>query len=177
MKTMKKILALLVVLVGFSIHSFSQITASADAYATIVTPISLTWEVDLNFGNLAVTNVSGNVALTPSATPVRTVGGLGGVTLPVQTGTVTAARFSVGGTPDYTYAITLPTDCTIKNNLGVGPETMLVHDFTSAPTPSGHLDMSGLQILYVGATVEVAAFQAAGTYKSDVPFDVMVNYN
>ena len=174
---MKKVIAILIVFVGFSTYSFGQITASSDAYATIVTPINLQWEVDLNFGNLAVTTVPGDVELVPSGNipPTRNV--TGGVTLPNVIGTVTAAKFSVTGTPMYTYAITLPASCIIKNNNGAGPAQMTVDVFTSLPTPTGQLNSSGLQTLYVGATVHVLSSQAAGIYKSPTPFNVTVNYN
>lgn len=175
---MKKLLAIFIVLVGISTYSFGQVTTSANALATIVTPISLTWEADLNFGNLAVSSVAGVVTLVPSANIPPSRSQVGGVQFPNVIGTVTAGKFSVNGTPNYTYAITLPsTDCVIKDNNGAGPDQMIVNTFTSLPTPTGTLDGSGFQTLYIGANVTVPQSQTAGLYKSPVPFNVTVNYN
>jgi len=174
MKNMKKIFALVILLLGISAAASAQYTANATATATIVTPIGIVKVDDMNFGNVAVTSVAGTVILAPNST--RTI--TGGVTLPVVTGTVTAASFTVTGTPGYTYSITLPsTDLIITNTTGGGGETMIVNAFTSDPTPTGTLGVGGDQVLDVGATLNVEALQAAGVYVSAIPFDVTVNYN
>lgn len=148
----------------------AQETASATATATIVTPISITKDVDMNFGNVAVrSSAPGTVVLTPGGTRSAT----GGVTLPTTAGTVTAASFTVSGTSGYTYTITLPsTPLTITS----GSNTMTVTTFTSSPTPTGTLT-GGSETLTVGATLNVSAGQPAGTYVSGTPFNVTVNYN
>lgn len=150
--------------------SQAQETATATATATIVTPISITKDVDMNFGNVAVqSTTAGTVVLTPAGIRSAT----GGVTLPTTGGTVAAASFTVNGTSGYTYAITLPsTPLTITS----GGNTMTVSTFTSDPTPTGTLT-GGTEVLNVGATLNVGAAQAAGTYVSGTPFDVTVNYN
>ena len=168
---MKKLLALAVVILGFTAVSFGQsgVTKSADASATIIGPLTLTKVTDMNFGNVAVTATAGTVVLVPAGTRTPT----GGVSLPVVAGTVTAATFTVGGEGSSTYAITLPTtDLTISSS----GNTMTVNAFTSNPSGTGALT-SGSQTLQVGATLNVAGGQATGTYKSLVPFDVTVNYN
>ncbi|QHS58121.1 DUF4402 domain-containing protein [Chitinophaga agri] len=148
----------------------AQETASATVTATIVTPISITKDVDMNFGNVAVqSTTAGTVVLTPAGTRTRT----GGVTLPTTAGTVTAASFTVAGTTGYTYTITLPTTpLTITS----GANTMTVTAFTSDPSGTGTLT-GGSQVLNVGATLNVSAGQPAGVYVSGTPFDVTVNYN
>jgi hypothetical protein len=125
----------------------------------------------MNFGNVAVQSTTlGTVVLPPSATPTRTV--TGGVTLPATAGTVTAAAFTVTGEDAYTYSISLPGSVTITS----GSNSMTVNAFTSSPSPTGLLT-GGEQTLYVGATLNVAAAQASGTYVSSTPFNVTVNYN
>jgi len=149
----------------------AQETATATATATIVTPIAITKTTDMNFGNVAVqSTTAGTVVLPPSATPTRTV--TGGVTLPATAGTVTAAAFTVTGEDGYTYSISLPSSVAITS----GANSMTVGSFTSSPSGTGTLT-SGTQTLYVGATLSVAAAQAAGTYVSSTPFNVTVNYN
>jgi hypothetical protein len=168
-KGTKLILAALVMMVSAS-GAYAQATASATATATIVTPISITKNVDMNFGNVAVQASSGGtVVLTPAS--ARSV--TGGVTLPGVTGTVAAASFTVNGQGAYTYAITLPSSALTITS---GANTMTVNTFTSTPSATGALT-AGTQTLTVGATLNVAAGQASGVYVSGTPFDVTVNYN
>ncbi|PWV56614.1 DUF4402 domain-containing protein [Chitinophaga sp. S165] len=147
-----------------------QETASATATATIVTPISIVKDVDMDFGNVAVqSTTAGTVVLAPGGTRTAT----GGVTLPTTAGTVTAASFTVSGTSGYTYTITLPTTpLTITS----GANTMTVTAFTSDPSGTGTLT-GGSEVVNVGATLNVSAAQPAGVYVSATPFDVTVNYN
>jgi hypothetical protein len=171
MKNLTKVLlGLGAVLFSFS-QSFGQASETANASATIVIPISIEKVSDMNFGNVAVqASTGGTVELTPagSRTPV------GGVTLPAITGTVSAASFTVSGTPNYTYAITLPSSVTITNS---SSNTMTVDVFTSNPSTTGLLSNAGSQTLNVGATLNVSAAQPAGVYTSITPFTVTVNYN
>lgn len=120
---------------------------------------------------IAVTGTAGTVILAPAGTRTLT----GGVTLPVTTGTVTAASFNVTGEGVYTYAITLPsTDHTITR--ASGSETMIVNAFTSTPSGTGALT-GGAQTITVGATLNVGVSQVAGVYTNATGFDVTVNYN
>lgn len=154
-----------------SSKAIAQETATATATATIVTPIAITKTTDMNFGNVAVqSSTAGTVELPPALTPTRVA--TGGVTLPANGGTITAAAFTVTGEDAYTYSISLPTSVTIIS----GVNSMTVNAFTSSPSPTGLLT-GGEQTLYVGATLNVAAAQASGTYVSSTPFNVTVNYN
>lgn len=169
----KQLLSLVAIfmIAGISNNLMAQETASASASATIVAPITITYVDDLEFGNLAVQNATGGtVVMAPAGTRTRTAG----VTLPGTTGTFNAAEFTVGGTTGYTYTITLPsTDYTITRVSG--SETMIVNAFTSSPTGTGTL--GGSETLTVGATLNVSANQAPGTYTNATKFDVTVNYN
>jgi hypothetical protein len=170
MKAQIRIFAIAMLLTGISISTFAQVTATADGKATIVTPITITKAVDMNFGNVAVSATAGTVILSPGG--VRTL--TGGVTLPTVAGTVTAASFNITGEASYTYTIQLPsTDLTITS----GSNNMSVNAFTSDPTPTGTLGSNGTQTLNVGATLNVLAHQPAGIYSSVTPFSVTVNYN
>ena len=170
-KRTSKIIALAIVMLAFTAATFAQVTASATASATIITPIAISKTVDMNFGNVAVNSSLGTVVLTPAGTRSRT----GGVTLPAVGGTVTAASFTVTGAGTSTYAITIPsTNYTITRVSG--SETMIVNTFASTPSGTGTLS-GGTQTLTVGATLNVGASQVAGTYTNAVGFDVTVNYN
>ena len=157
---------------GFSTAAYAQETATATATATIVTPISITKDVDMNFGNVAVQSANnGTVVLAPAGTRTTT----GGVTLPVISGTTTAASFTVNGQGNYTYSVTLPSSAVTLSD--GASHTMTATAFTSNPSGTGGVLASGTQNLKVGATLNVAAAQTPGTYVSTAPFNVTVNYN
>ena len=157
-------------LIGFSIDTIAQVSETASASATIVTPIAISKAADMNFGNIAAGSSSGLVILTPTGS--RSLSG--GITLPSLAGTVTAASFTVTGAPGFAYSITLPVT---PLNITSGNNNMIVNVFESNPVTTGMLDSSGLQILNVGATLSVGASQPAGTYHSTDQFTVTVNYN
>ena len=170
MKQIVKFLVIGIVMVAFSANTFAQVSATATATATIVSPIAIAKTVDMNFGNVAASAALGTVVLDPAGARSFT----GGVTLPATAGTVTAASFTVTGTPGYTYAITLPA---VALTITSGGPSMTVDTWTSNPTPTGTL-VAGTSTLTVGATLHVGANQAAGVY--GVPaetFTVTVNYN
>jgi hypothetical protein len=169
MKKLSTFTAGLIAMLCSTTSTFAQVTVSANATATIVTPISITKTADMSFGNVAVqSSTAGTVVLATDNSRTQT----GGVTLPATTGTVSAAIFTVSGEGAYTYTITLPSSLTISNSA----INMTINTFTSTPSGTGTLS-SGSQTLKVGATLNVAAAQAAGTYTSATPFNVTVNYN
>lgn len=172
MKNVIKFFALAVVILGFSANSFGQVgtTATADASATIVTPIAVTKNVDLVFGNIAVNASVGTVQLAASEAATRTPGG--GVTLPVVSGTFTAAKFTVTGVSGSAYTFSVPAGATTVDDNNA--HTMTIDSWTSNSTS---VITGGSIEVYVGATLNVGASQAPGVYTSDTPFTVTVNYN
>ncbi|MDY0101784.1 MAG: DUF4402 domain-containing protein [Lentimicrobium sp.] len=172
---MKKVTIILTGVILMSIASLNvnaQVSATADAKATIVTTIGIVKDVNLNFGNLAVTSLAGAVELAPSLSATRTKSG--GVTLPVITGSPTAAKFDVSGQENYTYSITLPASI---NLTGAGDD-MVVDSFTTDKALNkSTLDASGDDSFFVGATIHVNALQAAGEYTNTSDLTVTVNYN
>jgi hypothetical protein len=144
-------------------------TQSATANATIITPIAIAHVADLNFGNIVAGTGIGTVIVDTEGDRTKT----GDVILPTATpGTVNAAKFTVTGLQDATYAITLPGSIDISAS-EEGP-TMEVNNFTSNPDGAGTLT-GGTQTLSVGATLKVGAGQAAGNYTGT--FNVTVAYN
>jgi hypothetical protein len=170
MKTHSLISTLVIAFISFSTASYSQVSATAVATATVITPISITWATDMSFGKLAVNATGGYVDLTPGSGITAN----NGVKL-VTGGTVTAASFTVLGTANLAYSISLPGTVTLTNTVNSG-QTMLASAFISSPTPTGTLDGSGSQMLYVGARLSVPGSQLEGIYNS-TPFTVTVNYN
>ena len=168
MKT-SKILFLGLILLGFSASAFAQVSATANASATIITPIAIAKSVDMNFGNIAVGTTAGTVVLSTAGVRTKT----GGVTLPATTGTVSAASFNVTGTGTSSFTITLPTSITLSDGAS---HSMTVGTFTSNPSGTGTLS-SGAATVAVGGTLNVAASQVAGTYTNTSDLTVTVNYN
>ena len=166
MKKLTILIALL--LVVSSANVFAQATANASA--TIITPISISKNTDMNFGNIVASAAPGTVVLTPAGARSIT----GGAFLPATAGTVAAASFTVTGANNFTYAITLPASVVVSDG---GTNTMTVNTFASTPSGTGTLSAAGSETLLVGATLNVNASQVAGAYTSATPFTVTVNYN
>jgi hypothetical protein len=173
---MKKFFAICTVMFAFSAGLMAQ-SATSEATATIITPLTITNDVLLDFGAI-VAGAGGTVTMAPDNTRSFT----GGVTLHASD-VGSAASFTVEGEPGFTYAITLPAGATTISN-GAGG-TMTVNGWSSTPTVAagGALDAgTGEQTLTVGATLTVAAAQAPGAYSSSNAggsgdFTVTVNYN
>jgi Mat/Ecp fimbriae major subunit len=145
--------------------SVQAATTNAGASAIILAPVQLTKTADLNFAVVLPGTSADTVAV--SATGVRTCGAA-----LVCSGTVAAAAFDIAGSGGYAYAITLPASITLSS----GANSMTVNSFTSSKTGNaGTLAAGGTDNFSVGATLNVGAGQAAGTYNGT--FAVTVDYN
>ncbi len=118
----------------------------------------------MEFGTLLPTVNPGTVIVTPAggrtcSADVDCIGGF-----------PSGAGFTVTGASGQAYFITLPASATLSS----GGNTMTVdtfnHDAGATPTLVG-----GSDAFNVGATLNVGATQAAGTYSGT--FDVTANYN
>lgn len=150
----------------FGARDVTAATATANVSAAIVPAITIANDTDMNFADVVASGSAGTVVLTTAG--ARSV--TGGTTLGNATGTA-AAAFTVTGDPSSTYSISLPASATITSS----PNTMTVNTFTSNPSGTGTLGVGGTQALSVGATLQVGASQAQGTYTGT--FDVTVAYN
>lgn len=146
-------------------HAQASATASATASVEIATPISLQNTAGLDFGVVAAAPGAGTVV-------VSTAGGVtesGGVN--VLGGSPAAAAFTVGGQGSYAYSITVPSAAV---TLSDGTNSMTVDNFVDSKGGSSSL-VNGADTFTVGATLNVGANQAAGSYTGS--FDVTVAYN
>ena len=169
MKKVSILLSLIAILSIASLTVKAQVKATADASANIIGPISIVKNTNMSFGNVAVSStLAGTVVLDAASARTKT----GGVTLPVITGTVSAAKFTVSGQSGTTYAITLPASVVLSN----GVNSMTVDGFNSTPTATGSL-ATGTEEIFVGATLNVAAGQISGLYTNTTDLVVNVNYN
>ena len=147
--------------------------ASANIDATVLTPIAITKNENLNFGQLLAGTSAGTVVLEATLEAARSASG--GVSLPASnSGTVTAAKFTITGQVGSTYTITLPESAVELD--GPSAATMSVDTFTSSIVSPATI-VEGGSALYVGATLNVGVNQAAGTYSAVSGLPVIVNYN
>lgn len=142
-------------------------TASATVSANIVSTINMSARNGLIFGDISSGASAGTVILTPAGNRTAT----GGATIN-STGSGSPATFDVSGDANASFSITLPTSITLTDG---SANTMVVDSFTSSPSPTGVLDSSGQQSLFVGATLNVSSNQPFGSYSGQM--SVTVDYN
>jgi|WetSurMetagenome_2_1015567.scaffolds.fasta_scaffold855647_1 hypothetical protein len=169
MKKMFKSFGLAVVMLAFTATAFGQTSATANAGARIISPLSIAVVNNMHFGTI-MRGTASTILLTPAG--ARSVA-TGTATLSALAPVHSAASFTVTGEPLLTYAITLPTDGTVTIT-GPGP-AMAINGFSSSPATTGALSAGGTETLTVGGTLSVAAGQTSGTYTGT--FSVSVNYN
>lgn len=155
---------LFTLLVSAAAFAQGSATASANAFAKVITPIAITKTADLNFGTI-ISGPAGTVTVTPAGVETAS-----GASVLNPNPNVSAAQFNVTGEPSTAYSISLPTSITISN----GSQTMTVDNFSSNPTPSGLLSGLGSQALQVGGRLNVLTNQATGSYSG--VFSVTVAY-
>lgn len=152
-------------LAGFGAFSTSSMaaTATGTASATVLTPITVSANTaQLNFGTFAG-NTAGTVDI--DAGGVRTKSG--GVVLATG-GTASAASFAVTGSGSATFAVTYTGPFTVTSG-----SNSMTYTLTTPPA-TGTLS-GGTATIVFGASLAVAAGQAAGTYTGS--YAVNVEYN
>jgi len=122
----------------------------------------------LSFGSFTA-GAGGTITVNTAGARVKT----GSVILVSQGGSASAAQFTITGTPNAAFAITLPVDGTVFLSDG-GSGSMALNGFTSNPPGSGVLSGGGTQQISIGATLTVGNQQASGSYSG--AFNVTVNY-
>jgi len=140
-------------------------SANFGASANILEALQLVKNTDLSFATIVPDSASsGTVTVSPA----------GARTCPAPltcSGVVSAADFSISGASGATYTLGLPSSADISD----GTNTMLVDNFTSSlGGPTGTLT-GGAGAFQLGATLNVGAAQATGTYTGT--FTVTVDYN
>ena len=167
---MKKLLALAVVILGFTAVSFGQVSATANSTATILGPLTLTATTPLAFGALSPTAAAGTVTVDPAGVRTGTNVTLSAFAVP------SASNFNATGAISTTYAITLPLDNVVKLTDGTPAHDMKVNTFKcSYATNTSTLSAAGIDNFKVGATLSVAASQFPGAYTGT--YSVTINYN
>lgn len=167
-----KMIAAAIALAGFITSANAQSTAYGSTTAVLVTPISIAKTTDMHFGTVAASGTAGTVVLDFASGRTTT----GGASLPTGGVAATTAVFTVTGQGTSGFSIAIPAGAITLSN---GVQTMTVDNFVCDAGPSSTL-VAGSRVLNVGATLNVAADQAAGTYTKAgdaTGLFVTVNYN
>jgi hypothetical protein len=169
MKNFTKLFALAVVMVGFSLSSNAQSSASASTTATLIVPISIEKFADMNFGTVAASATAGTIVLD-AANGVEAFDGA----FVVNGSAATTAIFDVTGEGTSSFSISYPASVTLTRQTGI--ETLTVNAFTNALGASSTLTAGAAQIK-LGATLNLPADAVAGIYSNASDLTVTVNYN
>lgn len=130
---------------------------------------------DLAFGRFLIdaTVGGGTVVIAGTSAGSRSKTGTGLTLVTASPGS--SGQFTVTGDGGATYSIAVAQTTALTS----GANTMNAGTFTTTPTPTGTLSgstgTSGTQIVYIGATLTVAASQATGLYTG--AYTVTVDYN
>lgn len=141
----------------------------ASVGATIVAPLQVVKQSDLEFGGIIPTGSAQTVTLEVSG--ARSVTGDLGLarTILVAAG----ARFTVHGSAGVLFSVSLPGSAPLSR-AGGGAADMLVSDFVSSAGATSALGADGKQEVVVGATLHVGADQLVGRYTGS--FEVLIQY-
>ena len=146
---------------------FATTSDTASTTAVIVAPLEITKTQDLNFGEIYAPVTASTAVVTASGTTA------GSTVTFSDTTNITAAEFDIVGIPSYAVYYTLPAS---SYNVEDGLNTMVVSTFTGSTSSPITLSGTGEATLAVGASLAVAAGQAAGTYENADELEVTVEY-
>jgi hypothetical protein len=126
-------------------------TATAGATATIARSSGATMVTQFAFGTVdASGNNNGTVTVTPASPTTHTSTGFKST----PTGTFTAVQYSLTGTPNATYTITLPSSITGSGSSTV--DTFVIFTATlGSNSTTGKFSPTGTDTVYVGGTAHV----------------------
>lgn len=173
-------IATIILLVGFTTNTFAQTSATVTgttAGAKLIKPMTLTQISPLHFGTINVLTGAGGTVTLPSNSTDRVFSA--GVAVSSVAPIATNAAYSVTGTKNVTYSLTLPTTITVTETLTTA--TMTISALTArfndagADAVTSTLSATGTDSFTVGGTLTVGASQTGGVYAGT--FNVTVDYN
>lgn len=166
------------VLSALAVGTAQAATATGNASATLLTPMSVAQTTAMQFGDLVDNaGTGGTVILSTAGTASVT----GSVVTTTTGATPAAAVFSVTGDANKAYNFSVPTTITLTS----GANTMTVGSLlasvdgaadqsVNATTPATGNTGTGTSTVVIGGTLTVAASQAAGSYAGT--YTVSVDY-
>ena len=145
-----------------ALASSTSTSASATTKAQIVDPLTLTKNVDLDYGTLVRSALAGPTTVSISGADIVTCApGL------LCSGVTSAAHFTASGSPNQLVKVSL-----FVSNLSNGFDTVA---FTPSFAPTVTLDGSGSVSFAVGGDLAIDNVISAGVYNGTM--DVTVDYN
>jgi hypothetical protein len=147
----------------------APVAAKTDASgsASILRPLTMLKQSDLDFGELVVAG-SGTAIVDPVSGALTTAGGLAKIGA-----TAHAATFTTTGSKNSVVLIRIPTAAVTLTQVG-GSATMTVSNWTLDGSTNRRIPQNSAFNFSIGATLNVAAGQADGTYAGT--FTVTVQY-
>lgn len=148
-------------------------TESTTAEVSIIRPLVLTKEDDLNFGRIARGTGDNTITIAASADTV-VVTGTGGAASAPGTGVDTAKRahFTITGEDATGYTVTIPANV----NLSKGSGDPIVLTLTNSLTADPNKGVIGTDDeFFVGGSFPITALTESGAYTAT--FDVIATYN
>ena len=142
---------------------------AAQANAVMLFPLEIVKNRDLDFGNIATTGVAGTVVINPETDTISATGGA----LLVGGGSPHAAQFTGAAQGNNVVIIRIPKQPVTLTRAG-GTETMIANNFTLQGLDKRAVAARVAFDFKVGATLNVSANQAEGTYVGT--FDVSIQY-
>lgn len=142
-------------------------TQTASGQVSILSPLSVLKNADLDFGELVVTG-AGTAVMDPVAGALSTTGGV------TQAGTAAhPAQFTGTGSKNSIVHVRIPTTPITVTRVG-GTETMTVSNWTLDQSANLKVPANDTFNFSVGGTLNVGTAQAVGTYTGT--FQVTVQY-
>lgn len=147
--------------------SAAPVSSSPTATAALLTPVSVIKNTDMDFGTLVVTG-AGTATIDPFSGSLTTTGAV------TKAGTAAhPATFISTGSKNAVVHIKLPTNPITLTRVG-GTETMTASTWTLDGATNRRIPGNSTFMFAVGATANVAAGQAVGTYSGT--FTITVEY-
>jgi len=140
----------------------------AQATGTLLFPLEIVKNRDLDFGNVGTTAAAGTVVINPETDTISSTGGAS-----LLGGTPHAAQFTGAAKGNNVVIIRIPKQPVTLTRVG-GTQTMIADNFTIQGLDKRAVAARVAFDFKVGATLNVNANQAEGTYVGT--FDVSIQY-
>lgn len=164
--TLLRLCALLMLLCPAGARA-APVSANSTGKATILRPLSVLKQADLDFGELVVSG-AGTAVMDPVSGAMTTTGAVTPTGAPGH-----PAQFTATGSKNSIVIIQVPNSPATLTRVG-GTETMTVSNWTLDGPVNRKIPVNNAFNFSVGGTLNVAAGQVEGTYTGT--FTVRVNY-
>ncbi len=165
------------IICGWNDSASAQSTILSSSGAKIGTELSIVENADLHFGTMTIPTGAVNVSVTTVGLRSASVPAL--ITLLSQAPVAHQAAYTIYGSKNAHYMVTLPANNTVI--ITSGANQMNVDNFTikstnnGAGNGTGKLNAQGTDTFKIGATLKLANGQPAGTYTGT--FTITAAYN